>query len=221
MPKNVLPAFVLASQSTRRRQLAIQAGWNCRFLSPPDSAEDACQPRGPAEPVVDYVIRLARAKAAAIAANGLEPIILACDKVSEINGAILGKPRDRHHAEQMLRQISGQAHRVFTGISLWRRVDTHNYRRQETALESTVFMDALTEPLLATYLESSAWVGKAGACGLQDGYLPLRLLTGSPDTVEGLPVARVEQLLREATPDEHPRDPLIHPFVAPPAMDVP
>lgn len=200
MPKDVLPAFVLASQSPRRRQLAIQAGWNCRFLAPPDAAEAACQPRGPAEPVIDYVIRLARAKAAAIAATGTEPIILACDTVSEINGIILGKPRDRHHAEQMLRQISGKPHRVFTGISLWRQTDAHDYRRQETALKSTVFLDALPEQLLATYLESAAWVGKAGACGLQDGYLPLRLVDGSPDTVEGLPVARVEQLLRDMTP---------------------
>jgi septum formation protein len=58
-------------------------------------------------------------------------------------------------------------------------------------------MDAFTPDFLDWYLASGLWRGKAGACGFQDERLPLRLLTGSPSNVVGLPVELIEQMLAE------------------------
>ena len=60
----------------------------------------------------------------------------------------------------------------------------------------TEFMESLNKKEIDSYMATNEWCGKAGACGFQDGLLPLRLLKGSADTVVGLPVAFIEQLIR-------------------------
>lgn len=185
---------MLASRSPRRRELAIGAGWDVLLSPPADDAEASAPPRQPDEALEAYVVRLARAKAAAVATAGAVGTILACDTLSEVDGSALGQPKDVDDARRMLQSLSGRTHRVVTGVCLWERP---TLAPLEATAESWLAMDRLDEGFLRWYLESGLWRGKAGACGFQDERLPLRLVTGSASNVVGLPLELIGELLEQ------------------------
>ncbi len=207
--------FILASQSPRRCELAIAAGWDVVVAAPPEHVEATARPQAVTEPLTAFVVRLAAAKAAAVAADLPAEIsqpegrmILACDTLGEIDGIPLGKPRDRADAAAMIQRLSGRQHRVVTGVSLWVPAASDRNDQSDASekyaiinghAESQVFMETITAQKLEAYLETGAWQGKAGSCGLQDGLLPLQLVEGSADTVVGLPVSLIEQLAADTT----------------------
>ena len=143
--------------------------------------------------------------------NPPKRMILACDTLGEIDDIPLGKPADRAAAGRMIGALAGRVHRVVTGVSLWIPVATQSpaeaaqtaaesverYTVYDAAAESLVLLEPLDAAAIEAYLDTEAWRGKAGSCGLQDGLLPLRLVSGTADTVVGLPVALVEQLVAD------------------------
>lgn len=189
--------IVLASRSPRRLELATAAGWDVRVVAPPEEAEATAPPRGPAESLVDYVVRLARAKAEAVVATGITGTVLACDTLSEVDGLALGKPAGEADARRMLATLSGRTHRVLTGVCLWHRPESPAPLVGHA--ESILAMDELSDEFLDWYLASGMWRGKAGACGFQDERLPLRLLSGSASNVVGLPLELVHAMLDGST----------------------
>ncbi len=201
--------LILASQSRRRRELAISAGWDISIIPPPEQAEASALPHQPGETVRDFVTRLAHTKASAVAKHLPLPedrVILACDTVGEIEGSILGKPSDVHDARRMIEALSGKKHLVFTGVSVWfpEALSKNNIvegQRRYTTIEgcasSEVFMDSLNKKEIDLYMATNEWCGKAGACGFQDGLLPLHLLKGTANNVVGLPVEFIEQLIQQ------------------------
>jgi septum formation protein len=221
MPPRLPLRLILASQSPRRHELASKAGWDVIVTAPPEQVEADAEPRGLNETISDYVVRLAHAKAAAVASSVTtdspakrDRIILACDTLGEIDQIALGKPRDKADAADMIRRLSGRLHRVITGVSLWiptapastlpspvtGRASTNapdSYTVLNAVAESLVFMEPISPPALEAYLATNAWRGKAGSCGLQDGLLPLSLASGTADTVVGLPVSLVESLIAD------------------------
>jgi len=161
-------------------------------MVPPEEAEAGAAPRAAEESLEDYVRRLASAKALAVAEMGAHGTILACDTLSEVEGVVLGKPRDRDDARRMLLELSGREHRVVSGICLW-RIPGGEPRFGDA--ESILEMGPLSDDFLEWYLDSGMWQGKAGACGFQDERLPLRLVSGSPSNVVGLPLELVRDML--------------------------
>lgn len=198
------PPLILASQSPRRRQLLTEHGFAFTVDAPHDSVERGICSRCSPE---DLVLESALIKAAAIARQHDDGLVLAADTVAECRGEILGKPRDREHAEAMLRLMSGQRHRVLTGVCLWLCGDN----RRSVHLEQTVLrMDALTDEQLEQYLDSDGWVGKAGAFGYQDGLDWVHIEQGLASNVVGLPVERlpgwIQSLLDSAGSVQDSRD---------------
>ena len=185
---------MLASRSPRRLELARAEGWTVEVVAPAESVEADAAPRTASESLADHVRRLARAKAEAVAAVGVEGLILACDTLSEVDGSVLGKPLDRRDARRMLEALSGRSHRVVSGVCLWQRPELPPL---EADSESRLEMGHLSEEFLDWYLDSGLWRGKAGACGFQDERLPLRLASGSASNVVGLPLEAVRCLLAE------------------------
>lgn len=191
---------MLASGSPRRRALALAEGWDVLVVPPPEAVEAEAAPQAADETLEAYVLRLARAKGQAVAAMGIEGPILACDTLSEVDGAALGKPIDRNDARRMLTQLSGRVHRVLTGVWLGclpagGLTSAGLLTPLEAVEESLLEMGPLEGALLDWYLDSGMWQGKAGACGFQDERLPLRLVTGSSSNVVGLPLERVRTML--------------------------
>lgn len=184
--------IVLASRSPRRRELAESAGWELVLSPPPESVEASAAPRAATETLEAYVLRLARAKAFAVAENAPPEVVLACDTLSEVDGMALGQPADRAEARRMLETLSGRRHRVVTGVCILPPGGTDPI---EATDESELEMGPLDAAFLEWYLDSGMWRGKAGACGFQDDQLPLRLVSGSASNVVGLPLELIGRLL--------------------------
>jgi len=160
--------LILASQSPRRKELLAEAGYTFTVWAPDDSVEKGvCSNCSPDQLVIDSAV----AKAAAIASQSVEKfseptIVLAADTVGVCKAEVLGKPVDVDHAQQMLKLMSGTLHDVLTGVCLWHLPS----QRFLTFLEkTTVEMDVLSDEMIAEYLDTDLWIGKAGAFGFQDG----------------------------------------------------
>ncbi|MBM4023598.1 MAG: septum formation protein Maf [Planctomycetes bacterium] len=196
MPPDSRRRIVLASRSPQRAELARAEGWDVVVVPPPESAEESAPPRSRVESLEAYVVRLAVAKALAVAATGVGGLLLACDTLSEVDGLPLGKPKDRNDARRMLEALSGRGHRVVSGVCLWGPPDGETAGQPLTGHEeSTLWMPQLERAFIEGYLDTGLWRGKAGACGFQDGHVPLQLVAGSQSNVVGLPLELVRRML--------------------------
>ena len=180
--------LVLASASPRRRELLTQAG--LRFDVLPARIDES---RYFGEDPSAYVQRLALEKAQVISAKHPGAIVLGADTTVVLNSDVLNKPADAAEAERMLRALSGQAHRVYTGIAVVHGTD---FRQQVEA--TTVCFAEIPEADLAHYLATGDSLDKAGAYGIQ-GYAArwIPRIDGDFFNVMGLPIAATVRLLSE------------------------
>ncbi|GIW92798.1 MAG: Maf-like protein [Pirellulaceae bacterium] len=181
--------LILASQSPRRRELLAEAGYSFIVIPPSQSAE----PEEPGrEKPEELVVRLARQKAADVAARVEQGIVIGCDTVVECCGQILGKPKNRGHARQILHLLRGRDHRVYSGLCIIRCPQ----QDERSGVEVThLFMHPIPDGQIERYLDTGLWEGKAGAFGLQDRLGWIEIRQGSESNVVGLPLELLERLL--------------------------
>jgi nucleoside triphosphate pyrophosphatase len=185
------PKLILASRSPRRRELLEEAGYRFEVCPPAEDVEcGQCGPETPSE----MVARLAYQKAVDVARRVGEGVILACDTVVECNGQVLGKAADERHARQILQTLSGQEHRVFSGLCLWKMPG--GKPRTRVAI-TTLRMDTLSHKQLDEYIAGGQWEGKAGAFGYQDRLGWVHIVEGSESNVVGLPLELLAEMLQE------------------------
>ncbi len=188
--------LILASASPRRAEVLRDAGIPFRVCVVP--VEEV--PR-PGEDVAELVTRLAEEKARAAAAQIHElAIIIGADTAVEVEGKILGKPRDAAEAREMLSFLSGRTHRVLTGLCVL-RVPEGEVR---SAVETTrVAFAPLTQEEIAAYAATGEPFDKAGGYAIQGraGRYITRI-EGCYFNVVGLPLARLYALLKELGWDE-------------------
>ena len=183
------PRLILASASPRRRELLRDAGYSFEAYVPSSTAEDLALPD---ETPATLVLRLAKQKAGDVAQKIEDGIVIGCDTIVECGGQILGKPRDRKHAREMLRLLRGQVHHVYSGLCLWRRPDNYRIAKVDT---TKLKMEKILDAELESYLNSGLWEGKAGAFGYQDRQGWIRIVTGSESNVVGLPLELFGEML--------------------------
>lgn len=181
--------YLLASSSPRRRELLQALG--VRFdVYNPDIHEDGIVGPTPAE----TARLLADAKAGAAYANAqyANAIIIAADTMVTIDNEVLGKPKDEEDAKRMLTLLSGRTHKVLTGVVVW---DTATGQKLSDVEETDVEFRPLAEGEIDRYVGSGDPLDKAGAYGIQSGYL-VKQIRGSLSNVAGLPMEMVQDLLR-------------------------
>jgi septum formation protein len=191
-----VPALILASSSPRRRE--ILGGLGLRFAVRPVDLDETPHP---GEDPAAYVLRLAREKAAALAAPG--ELVLGADTTVVLDGEILGKPADAADARAMLAKIVGREHTVYTGVALHEPRDPEVERlgsgipgavsqeaRQESAVErSEVVMAPMSEAEIAWYVATGEPLDKAGSYAVQGiGSLFVEGVRGNFSNVVGLPL---------------------------------
>lgn len=186
--------IILASASLRRAKILRDAGIAFEILA--THIDEAVLPGETAQAMV---ARLAEAKARAAAAqievDNCECIIVGADTTVELNGEILGKPRDSAHAREMLARLAGRTHHVLTGIFLLRLPGNSTRAAVEN---SAVTFAPLGESEIDSYIASGEPLDKAGAYaiqGLAGRYIPR--IDGCYFNVVGMPLARLYALLRE------------------------
>ena len=185
------PLLILASQSPRRLELLAQLGLACEVL-PADIDETPM----PGETPDALVRRLALGKGAAIRAREAEDPrpVLAADTIVALEGAVLGKPRGRADALEMLQRLSGRTHEVLTAVALLPQTGMP----RAVVDRSLVTFRSLRAGEAEAYWETGEPQDKAGAYGIQGraGIFVTRL-EGSYTGVMGLPLAPTAQLLAE------------------------
>ncbi len=182
--------IILASSSSRRRELMEKLAIPYEVISVPveESPLEGEKPR-------DIVKRLALAKARAVRALGYDYAILAADTIVFLEGKILGKPRDKTEAREMLLALKGRSHQVFTGVALLIPPSL-----EIVGVEcSVVLMRNYSLDEIEAYVNSGRALDKAGAYGVQEeDFRPVAEIRGCYTNVMGLPLCLAVKLLRMA-----------------------
>lgn len=180
--------LVLASASPRRLELLRQAGIVPDAVDPADLDETPLKD----ELAAAYVVRLAAAKARAVAPRHPGAFILAADTVVACGRRLLPKAEDAATARACLKLLSGRRHRVYGGVALIAPSGSVTIRR----VVSRVAFKRLAEADIADYLDTGEWHGKAGGYAIQGRAAALiPWLSGSYTNVVGLPLYETVQLL--------------------------
>jgi septum formation protein len=182
------PPVILASQSPRRRELLTLVGI-AHTVRPADLDESYFVGEQPSA----HCERLAREKAAVVARDAPDALVIGSDTIVVVDGDVLGKPRDETHAAEMLARLSGRSHVVMTAVAVqWRGVEV-------SAVEAVgVTFHSLTREDIRAYIATGEPMDKAGAYGIQGyGATIVQRVDGDYFAVMGLPLQRLVRLMAE------------------------
>lgn len=183
--------FILASSSPRRRELLTSIGleFDVRPSNVPEVHQEGEAPE-------EYVARLSRDKAHALASQNPNDWVIAADTTVYLEEQLLEKPIDTADAERMLATIAGRTHVVYTGVTL---ENVSRDWRETRVAESEVRMLPLSSEDIAWYVKTGEPLDKAGAYAVQGiGAMFIESIHGSYTNVVGLPLATLFQMLRKA-----------------------
>lgn len=187
--------LILASQSPRRKQILMEAGYQFRTF-PVEVSEILDKNLNE----FDQISHCARQKAeAALAAlkpsNSQNILILAADTLVLFEGEALGKPQNSEQALATLRRLSGQTHRVVTGFAF---LQWPNKRLILGHAVSQVEFHGLTEVQIQDYVQSGEPMDKAGSYGIQTvGETWVKKITGEWNNIVGLPLVAIENTMKQ------------------------
>ena len=182
--------LALASASPRRREFLRLLGLEFALVRPADIEPQPLAGENPA----DYASRAATAKALAAAQMRPGSFTLGADTVVALEGEILGKPRDRRHALDMLLRLSGKSHVVISACCCCLPDGTARH----VAGEARVHFLPWPRDVLAAYAATDEVLDKAGAYAIQgQGAFLAQRVEGSVSAVVGLPMAQLVSLLLE------------------------
>lgn len=184
--------LILASASPRRKELLKEVYPYFEIL--PAQGEEKKESDCPEI----LVAALARAKAKEVFERLRDPdcVVLGADTVVAYGQEILGKPKDTLDARRMLNLLSGNTHRVLTGVCFL-YTDKNGKVCEKTGVGRTnVTFYPLDEAFIERYIQGGSPMDKAGAYGIQDGGLA-KNIDGSYSNVVGLPVELCQNLFSE------------------------
>jgi septum formation protein len=182
--------IILASQSPRRKELF--SGLGIPFRVETREIDESFSPQLKAGEIPLY---LSQAKAAEFDKTISEnQIVITADTIVWINDHVLNKPGNRDEAIKMLKELSGNKHEVFTGVTIT------SIGKKTTFVDRTlVSFCELTKEEIEYYIDAHRPFDKAGAYGVQEyiGYIGIDRLEGSYYNVMGLPVHRLYNELKK------------------------
>ena len=177
--------FILASSSKRRIEILS------RYIK----FENIAYPIE--ENNLDYMnshqlaMSLAFEKAIEVSSRHPDDIILSADTVVDCKGHIIGKPKDRQDAFNILKELSGSFHKVITGYCLLNQSKNIKYCDYE---ESRVHFIDLDDQMINDYLDKAEYLDKAGAYGIQEeGGGFVKEIENDFDNIVGLPIKKISK----------------------------
>ena len=179
--------LILASNSPRRKEILTNAGFNIEII--PSTFEEVAQDLSPTETVKNFAFN--KAKEVFERLNDSNAIVVGADTVVSLDNVILGKPKDRLDATNMLKNLSGKTHQVYTGYCIY-----SSKKVVVDAVKSEVTFNPLTDQNIDLYVASGKPMDKAGAYGIQDGYGLIKGYKGSYNNVVGLPIEDIKPIIK-------------------------
>ena len=123
--------------------------------------------------------------------TGTGTIIIGADTVVAMGDQIFGKPRDEHHAFKMLSQLQGNAHQVYTGVTIIIKTPIDHFKKTFTEC-TTIEVASIGEGQIRDYIATGEPIDKAGAYAIQGAFCKyVTRISGDYNNVVGLPVARL------------------------------
>lgn len=184
--------IVLASASQRRQELLKRIFEDFR-ITVSNFDEGSVNFNGDCG---EYVKKLALGKAQDVANKETsESMVIGCDTIVYFNGTILGKPKDKDEAFSMLKVLSGNIHKVYSGIAL---VNSDTGAVKTDFVSTDVYFSKLSDKQILEYVASGEPMDKAGAYGIQGkGGIFVEKICGCYYNVVGLPLNRLYDMLKE------------------------
>ena len=187
----------LASASPRRKEILKQVGISFKVV--PSTVEEHVTSTEPHKVVEELSYQKAVDVCGKLSETKDEDfVVIGADTVVACWGEILGKPKDKQDATDMLQKLSGQSHQVYTGVTIaWKYKGTP--AMFHTFHECTdVTMYSVSEEDIEAYVSSLEPMDKAGAYALQGGYAKhIQGICGDYYNVVGLPIGRLYQELKK------------------------
>ena len=183
-------SIVLASASERRRELLAE--WDYEFQVCQSGVDESVYDVGKCSPV-EYAKVLALAKARDVADKFSDCVVIGADTVVDLDEKIICKPSDAVEAEQMVRELFSQTHKVITGVAIVRGCDGLEIVDSDTTI---IYPRAMSDEQIAAHIESGTWRDKSGAYAIKEGADEfIERIEGSLTNVMGLPMELLERLL--------------------------
>jgi septum formation protein len=180
--------IILASKSPRRQNLLKELGFDFEIKS--KEIEELYPPELKRENVAVFLSEL---KASAFVDDlDTNDLVITSDTIVCLGEEVIGKPKDREDAINMLGKLSGNKHEVITAVTLLSKEKQHTFYE-----ETAVYFKTLTAPEIEYYVDNYQPFDKAGSYGIQEwiGYIGIEKIIGSYFNVMGLPVKRVYEEL--------------------------
>lgn len=185
--------IILASASPRRRELMEQAGYE--FEIQVSHKEEAYTSTAPDE----IVKELAHLKAKDIAEQNEAKnlVVIGADTVVAHKGMILGKPKSREDAFQMIHGFQGDKHQVYTGIAILSYDENGTEMVINQAVKTDVYVNPMTDAEIWKYIDTDHVMDKAGSYGIQSGFaIHIEKIEGDYFNVVGLPISYIYNVLK-------------------------
>ena len=181
--------LILASQSPRRKELLLEHGF--QFEVVPSHAPETLDPKLTA---AQNALLIAKKKALKIAKKR-EGVILAADTIVKLKDKILGKPKDKAHAREMLEALSGSTHEVITAFVVY---DSQTKKEISQIVITKVYFKKLSSDFIESYVATHTSIDKAGAYAIQEkGDSFIEKIEGSFTNVVGLPIEEIKIALQK------------------------
>lgn len=180
--------IVLASASPRRREILTRIGLSFEVI--PAKGEEVVNSSDAAE----VVLKLSKDKAVEIAGQcGEDVLVIGADTVVALNNRILGKPKDREEAFNMISSLRNRAHSVYTGVTIVLGEVVRSF-----VSETRVYVYDMTDEEIYSYIDSGDCYDKAGGYGIQGLFARyVEKIDGDYLNVVGLPVSRLMQEIKK------------------------
>ncbi|MEE1442277.1 MAG: Maf family protein [Blautia sp.] len=184
--------IILASASPRRRELLDMVG--IPFSVCPSQGEEQIRGSSPKEVVEELSEQ--KAREVFLKTSG-EVLVIGADTVVAAEGNILGKPKNRKEAIQMLKKLQGASHEVYTGVTMLSRNENGEQQKTFHVMTAVEFYP-MSEEEIESYVDTGEPMDKAGAYGIQGkAGIFVKEIRGDYNNVVGLPVARLYQELKQ------------------------
>ena len=186
--------IILASASPRRRELLAQAGYE--FEIQVSHKEEIYVSETPDEIVKE--LALLKAKDIAEQNDVENMIVIGADTVVAHKGAILGKPKSKEDAFEMIKGFQGDKHQVYTGVAILDYDADGNETIVNHAVKTDVYVNPMTDEEIWYYIESDNVMDKAGSYGIQSGFaVYIEKIEGDYFNVVGLPISYIYEQLKQ------------------------
>lgn len=186
--------IILASASPRRRELLAQAGYE--FEIQVSHKEEIYISETPDEIVKE--LALLKAKDIAEQNDAKNLLVIGADTVVAHKGAILGKPKSKEDAFEMIKGFQGDKHQVYTGVAILDYDVDGNETIVNHAVKTDVYVNPMTDEEIWSYIESDNVMDKAGSYGIQSGFaVYIEKIEGDYFNVVGLPISYIYEQLKQ------------------------